>query len=98
MNLLGEVFLHAIVSHPKSCILWVAYLDYLTIMGNIDDMRLGFLQAVKTSPGVKHFYIQYLHTKVPDPIFTLSTMEEKGIRIYFPIEELVLIQKNYCND
>ena len=98
MNLLGEVFLHAIVSHPKSCILWVAYLDYLTIMGNIDDMRLGFLQAVKTSPGVKHFYIQYLHTKVPDPIFTLSTMEEKGIRIYFPIEELVLIQKNYFND
>ena len=96
INLLGEIFDHAIVTHPNSLILWVAYLDYLSVVGNVDDMRLGFLQAIKKAPGVKHFYMQYLHTKYSDLMLAISTMEEKGIRINFPIEEYILIQKN-CN-
>ena len=96
MNLLGEFIDHAVLTHPNSLILWVAYLDYLLIMENVYDMRLGFLQAVKKLPGVKHLYMQYLLTKYADSMLAISTMEEKGIRIHFPMEEHILIQKN-CN-
>ncbi|KAI6655680.1 Protein NRDE2-like [Oopsacas minuta] len=91
LNMLKGTFEDALIISPFNLILFFGYMDFLNFFGFSDDIRSFFLQAIRKAPGVKHLYMQYLSIFSKDTQFALSTMEDKGIRIFCPMEEYLLL-------